>query len=291
MGAESIASRLGGHRAGGGYMCRCPAHHDNTPSMSVCDAGGKTLVHCFAGCAQEDVVAALRGRGLWGDGRHGGRGGRHDVGPLPHHRRQDDDRRRRAALGLWQASKWAPGSPVETYFRSRGLTLTPPPGALRYHPNLKHPTGDTWPAMVGLVTGADGEPLGVHRTYLAADGRGKAPVSPQKMSLGATRGGAVRLAEPDGDALLTGEGIETCLAGMEASGLPAWAALSAPGLAALELPADVREVVILADGDEPGERAARAAAYRWAWQGRRVCIARPPAGMDFNDLLLAEAAQ
>ena len=26
---------------------------------------GKTLVHCFAGCSQENVISALRERGLW----------------------------------------------------------------------------------------------------------------------------------------------------------------------------------------------------------------------------------
>ncbi len=51
--------------------------------------------------------------------------------------------------------------------------------------------------MVALVTaGADDRPLAIHRTFLAHDGRGKAPVDPQKMMLGPCRGGAVRLADP-----------------------------------------------------------------------------------------------
>ena len=91
--------------------------------------------------------------------------------------------------------------------------------------------------MVALVTrGADDTPLAIHRTFLARDGAGKAPVDPQKMMLGPCRGGAVRLAEP-GDVLMVGEGIETCLAAMQATGHPAWAALSTSGLRALDLPA------------------------------------------------------
>jgi putative DNA primase/helicase len=43
---------------------------------------------------------------------------------------------------------------------------------------------------------------------------------------------------------------------------------------------------VLADGDEAGEAAAEAAAWRWKRKWRRVCIARAPQGMDFNDLLL-----
>jgi DNA primase len=48
--------------------------------------------------------------------------------------------------------------------------------------------------------------------------------------------------------------------------------------------------VILADGDEVGEKAAQDSALRWKREGRRVRIARPPRGFDFNDLLLNAAA-
>ena len=141
--------------------------------------------------------------------------------------------------------------------------------------------------MVALVTnGATGSPLAVHRTFLARDGGGKAPVDPAKMMLGPCRGGAVHLGEP-GALLMVGEGIETCLAAMQATGNTAWAALSTSGLRSLDLPRDVRDVIVLADGDEPGEAAAQDCARRWKREGRRVRIARPPQGMDFNDLLKA----
>ena len=143
--------------------------------------------------------------------------------------------------------------------------------------------------MVALVTGgADGTPRGIHRTFLAFDGRGKVPVGPSKMMLGPCRSGAVQLANAT-DVLMVGEGIETCLAAMQARGLPAWAALSTSGLRALGLPRSVREVIVLADGDAPGEAAARDCALRWAREGRRVRIARPPRGMDFNDMLMGGA--
>src|SRR5262245_47037792 len=64
--AEAIARALGGHRIGGTWMAGCPAHQDNTPSLSIRDAdGGKVLVRCHAGCDQERVIAALGERGLW----------------------------------------------------------------------------------------------------------------------------------------------------------------------------------------------------------------------------------
>lgn len=82
---------------------------------------------------------------------------------------------------------------------------------------------------------------------------------------------------------MVGEGIETCLAAIQAKGLPAWAALSTSGLCTLELPAEIREVIVLADGDDAGEAAALNAARRWTSKGRNVRIARPPRGQDFND--------
>ena len=98
----------------------------------------------------------------------------------------------------------------------------------------------------------------------------------------------MRLAQA-GDVLMVGEGIETCLAAMQAPGLPAWAALSTSGLLALDLPPDVRDVIVLADGDEAGEAAARDAALRWEREGRRVRIACPPQGLDFDGMLLGSA--
>jgi phage/plasmid primase-like uncharacterized protein len=87
---------------------------------------------------------------------------------------------------------------------------------------------------------------------------------------------------------MIGEGLETTFAGMQATGMPAWAALSTSGLQALLLPAVAHEIIILADHDRngAGERAARLAAERWLSEGRRVRIAMPPEpDTDFADLL------
>jgi hypothetical protein len=266
-------------------MARCPVHEDRSPSLSIsAGKGGKVLVHCHAGCDQRDLIAALQERGLW---QATGRTSRIAF----NHRRRiaeepdaDTLKRSAAALAIWRASHAAEETPVATYLRSRGLDV-PALLVLRFHAGLKHPSGGVWPAMVALVThGATGSPIAVHRTFLAHDGNGKAPVDPPKMMLGPCRGGVVRLGDP-GAVLMVGEGIETCLAAIQASGRPAWAALSTSGLRSLDLPRDIRDVIVLADGDEAGEAAAQHCARRWKGEGRRVRIARPPQGMDFNDLL------
>jgi putative DNA primase/helicase len=208
--------------------------------------------------------------------------------PFDHKPDRDDALRTERALAIWHSSKPSPLTPVAAYLASRALRL-PPSDALRFHAAMKHPSGGFWPGMVALVTnGIDGTPVAIHRTFLARDGGGKAPVDPQKMMLGPCRGGVVRLADPV-DVLMVGEGVETCLAAMMASGHPAWAALSTSGLRSLDLPKNVRDLIVLADGDEAGELASRDCALRWTRQGRRVRIARPPQGMDFNDMLLGHA--
>ncbi len=285
MTAETMAKALGGRKVGQGWTARCPAHDDREPSLSIRDADGKVLVRCHAGCDQRDVIAALKERGLWG-------GKAHTSLQTSRHRKVSPPRpdlnqveRSAAALSIWQSTIPAEGTPVEAYLASRGLTCSLPP-SLRFHSGLKHPSGEIWPCMVALVSqGDEDKPLAIHRTFLAREGQAKAPVEPAKMMLGPCRGGAVRLGPP-GEVLMVGEGIETCLAAMLTTGNPAWAALSTSGLRALDLPDCVRNVIVLADGDDTGEAAARDCALRWMRQGRRVRIARPLRGLDFNDMLL-----
>src|SRR5262245_48595178 len=64
-GAE-IARALRGRRSGRGWLARCPAHDDHNPSLSISVGNdGRTLVHCHAGCSQDQVLTALKDRGLW----------------------------------------------------------------------------------------------------------------------------------------------------------------------------------------------------------------------------------
>ena len=288
----ALTAGLNARRMGRRWIACCPAHDDRSPSLSISDRGdGVPLVHCHAGCEQRRVIDALKLRELWPINRTGFRSKVIRSHPTPQATEIEDgenDRNSEAALHIWRTTQPASGTPVERYLRQRGITLQVPE-TLRFHPGLKHPSGSIWPAMVALVTrGADNVSMAVHRTFLSLDGNAKAPVEPQKMMLGPCCGGSVQLAPAD-ELLMVGEGIETCLAAMQATRLPAWAALSTSGLRSLDLPEQVRDVIVLADADDPGEAAARDAARRWKRQGRHVRIARPPRGADFNDLLMGRA--
>lgn len=67
MTASDIAKGLQAKRGQKGWMACCPAHEDRNPSLHISERDGKLLVKCFAGCDQSDVIAALKGRGLWPD--------------------------------------------------------------------------------------------------------------------------------------------------------------------------------------------------------------------------------
>jgi hypothetical protein len=283
--AAAVAKALGGHKAGAGWMARCPAHDDREPSLSIRQReNGQVLIRCHAGCEQAQVIAALRSRGLWLS-CHPRRFNLRATSRAP---TTMGTQLSEAAIAIWNAGRPAAGTLVQTYLGTRGIRIPLPP-ALRFHAGLRHQSASIYPAMVALVTrGTDGMPLAVHRTFLSYKGFGKAPVEPAKMMLGPCRGCAVRLG-PIGDRVMIAEGIETALSAMQATGLTALAALSTSGLRSLDLPSSVRDVVVLADGDDAGEAAAQDAAQRWKREGRSVRIARPPRGLDFNDMLLGRA--
>lgn len=171
------------------------------------------------------------------------------------------------------------------------------PASLRFAPSLAYveegqPTRRL-PAMVAAVQAKDGRVVGVHRTFLDARSAGKAPVDTPRKSLGPVRGGAVRLA-PVGSVLALAEGIETALAVMQATGMATWAAISAPGLAAIELPADLRDVVVWGDHDRSGagQRAAAELAARLRCEGRSVRVLLPPTiGTDWLEVLVADGSK
>jgi phage/plasmid primase-like uncharacterized protein len=142
--------------------------------------------------------------------------------------------------------------------------------------------------MVGAITCWPGRFIGLHRTYLKPDGSGKAPVEPNKMMLGQLRGGSVPLS-PIRETLIISEGIETALSVALAASpdVSVWAALSATNMPHLILPPlpFAQTIIIAADPDKAGVKAAYLSARKWADEGRLVKIAVPPSTKDFNDIL------
>ena len=295
MNAREIAAHLRGKKNGShGYLVRCPAHEDRSPSLSIKDSAetGRLLVRCFGGCTATDVLAEFKSLGLLEPLRPD------TPAYVPAvHEWQDDElkqRRRKWALDIWQQSTPATGTIVETYLRTRGYD-GPIRETLRYHPRLRHPDKQNhYPGMVAAITVApENKIVAVHRTFLMPDGSGKANNESQKAMLGEWRGGAVRLAPAD-EELVVGEGVETTLSAMQLLNLPGWAGLSAAGIENMVLPRSVDRVVLCADRDKITEQHPRGhglescekAAERWRAEGREVVVRLPPDGLkDFNDVV------
>ena len=62
MSLETLIDRLDGVKETGygKYLSRCPSHDDRSPSLAIKEEGdGHILLHCFAGCETENVLAAI----------------------------------------------------------------------------------------------------------------------------------------------------------------------------------------------------------------------------------------
>ena len=150
---------------------------------------------------------------------------------------------------------------AEVYLRARGITQMVPSSTLRFHPKCWHrDEGRTKPvprpALIAAVTDGAGVLQGVHRTWLAPDGKDKAAVDTPRRAMGHILGNAVRIVPAD-QTLVLGEGIETMLSVREAApSLPVWAALSSSHLGAVLFPVGLQRLYIAIDRDPAGQRAA-----------------------------------
>ena len=196
-----------------------------------------------------------------------------------------------AARRLWAMSKPIRRTLVETYLRHRGIKAICDAGALRFHPRCYYRPDDSsptepLPAMIAAVTDLSGVITGAHRTWLAPDGLGKAPVDTPRRAMGHLLGHAVRFGAAD-DVLAAGEGLETMLSLRCAlPAMPIAAALSANHLAALLLPPALRRLYIARDADAAGDVALAALTERAEAAGIKALALSPRSG-DFNEDLCA----
>ena len=286
--------RYGTH---GSLAVHVGGEHSGTFRDHEADAGGGVLdlvMHVDGARDTREAMAWLREAGLLDGadselaGRDAPSKGRYrgDSAPAPSSKPRDTTG---AARRVWDATRPLAGTLAETYLLARGAGHVAVAPSLRFSPALTHPQAPgRFPALVAGVQDVHGGFLAVHRIYLDRSGAGKANVEPARASLGSTAGGAVRLGEPEHGRLLVGEGIETTAAAMGLFDLSGFAAIGTGGLRAIELPEDVRDVVIAADRDAAGEGqgAAAALAERLEAEGREVEIQLPPFIGDWNDVLL-----
>jgi len=199
-----------------------------------------------------------------------------------------------AARRLNAAAKPIEGSLVRTYLASRHITNLTGSEALRFHRHCWYRASDedapgvrpAWPAMIAAVTDLDGSITGIHRTWLALDGSGKAPVAYPRRAMGHLLGNGVRFGQ-SGAVMMAGEGIETMLSLRQIiPAMPGIAGLSAAHLAAIRFPAGLKRLYVARDDDPAGAGALTTLTERAIQAGIAVVPLEPRLG-DFNDDLVA----
>ena len=198
-------------------------------------------------------------------------------------------------LSDWGRELWSQCQAISgvalAYLNHRRCCVPPPDGDLRWHPSIKHPSGYTGPALMGLVSDAQTrEPLSIHRTWITKTG--KAPIDPPRAPLAnhSLKNGVIRLWPDD---YVTGglaicEGIETALS-LAHGFTPVWSVLDAGHMEKFSVIRSVEVLTIGADNDKAGLDAARACAARWLAQGKTVRITQQHTN-DINDILTEAAA-
>jgi putative DNA primase/helicase len=253
--ARAITKALVGKWQGRYGLCRCPAHADKMPSMKVRDdqrKGDGIDVHCFAGCDWKDIKADLAKYGLLRSFET-----KSEPRRLPRTAEATSSGviapTKATGRQIWNESIPLPGTLGERYFTEyRGVQVGTVDHALRY--NKLHRM------VVALMTDPiTGEPCGVHRTFLNADGSKR-----ERKMLG--RQGVVRVS-PDEEVthgLGIAEGVEDALAILASGWAPVWAATSAGMIERFPVLSGIECLTIFADNDAAGMAAAQACAERWA---------------------------
>lgn len=283
--ARMVVERLSGTWRQNKGMCCCPAHDDRTPSLSVTLGRKAILFHCFAGCSNEEVIAALDRQGVRSRDLFDGSGA---VAADRLEKRVFNSNARR----LWHSATAISDSPAEGYLAQRGIPRAS--DQLRYLERTPlGPRGAVQflPAMLAAVT-TDMGIIAVHRTFLDAPRAKLAGFEHPKRALGSLGCGAVRLASPAAGRLGLAEGIESALSAMQLFGVPCWATLGNERFGLVAIPESVRELHLFIDHDAGGELAERRALKAYSAPGR-VIQPRAPAstGFDWNDELMARLAR
>lgn len=276
--AASIVKSLGGEWKPSGAMCRCPAHDDRRPSLSVRVGERGILFKCFAGCATIDVIRALRG----------------DRQPIPTADTGAElscvDGRERKLAGrirsLWKEARPITDTQASLYMATRGFAGEH--AALRYHDNVPLGRGANVrfrPALLAALE-ADTGVIALERLFLdPLTGLPVEDLDQPKLMLGRPLGAAVRFGAAT-DVLGLAEGWETAWSAHILLGIPVWASLGADRLPLVTVPERVKHLILLPDNDRAGHLAVPLAEQALAIEGRHIETQWPWYCLnDWNDVL------
>lgn len=312
--AAEIANFYGQGKAvknGAGWLTLCPVHgNTDTPALSVTDIGADDVkVFCHVGCDYKEIKDRFRQDGLLPEWKP-------EYRPGPRNKSQQHSK---------IPSTTAPPQPVEVekeeekesfvwkqagkdglehasaYLAGRAITL-PLPICLRWNDYKDKKTGEQCHIIVAAASKpTDTAVYAVQRLFIDLETHKKTGA---KM-LGPCEGRGVWF-DRKGDLteIIAGEGIETVLSAMQATGKNGVAALSTSGIKSLIFPGETNTIHIITDSDpvrdeEDASMGGQKAAYIMAQkfissrEGRKAFLVSPddtcftddPTKIDFNDLL------
>lgn len=261
-----LVGSLGGTWSGYRAMCRCPAHADSDPSLSIRQGDHGILVTCFAGCSRDDVLRELS---------------RVRIGQRYAIPEQDRPQGSANVARIWDQAIDVRGTLAERYLGRRNLLPAPPD--VRFHPRcpyLPKPKTVFRPALLIAVREIR-QLVAIQRNFLD-------PATAEcvrKVMLGVPGTGAWR-GRAGGATLAIAEGFETADAFTRINHIPCWASLGARRLDQLVIPPGITTLLIAEDNDPEGRRAAASAEEAYMRPG--LVIRReppPPAFKDWAKLL------
>jgi putative DNA primase/helicase len=283
--AAGLARRYGGRLRSDGvnWDFDCPLC---TYRASVRDNedGGWPLVHCHAECSYLDYVEF----GLFDDDDDDVR---LETSSFVGSKTASEAPRIEDALRIYNNFGSAVGTLAEVYVQATRRISIPLPSILRY--GMHRHRGRDWPTMAVPLSAVEGQQTGTQLLFLGPEGRkADLPKKHQRRSYGIIKGSAVRLAEYDPQRELgVAEGVESALAVTQIFDVPTWATCGAGLLKSIQLPPEVRRVLIAADRDDSGigQRNSWLLYQRLRSEGRAVDIVLPPLGTDdFSTLLMQQ---
>ena len=293
-----LRARIGGVVSGDTGLFPGPGHSRKDRSLSVRDVGSRLVVHSFAGDDLGAIFRYLESHGVNLPSKPQPLTATERMKLREMRVREEAERRaleqsrKLVARDLWRSAQPIGGAAL-AYLKLRGIseaviTQAAGVGDIRYHPEAPrapYQTGSrTAPAMFGLVRDRWGGCLGLHITFVREDGGGKAFGDRSRLMVASQSGGCIRLA-PVAETIAVAEGIETALSFASLYNVPTWAARSTDGLERFIAPAGVKEILIAADGDAAGKRAA-GALYERLRPSFRMRLCPAPDGQDWNDVLM-----
>lgn len=262
-----LVGALGGTWHGNTATCRCPAHADGTPSLSIRQGDRGLLVTCFAGCNASDILR--------------------ELDRIPLGRRYEPPAQAQATGTanidrLWNEAGSVSGNLAERYLASR--CLLPAPTDVRFHPRCPlgpKPTTVFKPAL--LVGVREGQRLvAFQRIFLNPDGGYTQKATLGTLGTGAWRGGGL------GPTIGLAEGFETARAWSQIRGLPCWATLGSRRLDIITIPDSVTKLILAGDNDLAGRRAVSRSIARYAGDNRVIQVDFPVGHKDWAGALEAK---